>query len=673
MLAAAWSVVAGHALLTRLGGLPSRLPGAWADASHRDLLQSGDEPYQGFLDRTASALPTAQRILVLAFDPQRNDLFQWYRAAFVLFPRRVWYVPVGDLSGVRKTIPLKTGPELAGIVQAAGIAHAAFYHHPDPARSSFFSVKVGAKGDELLLTPLVPPAAVAVVPPPSPAAWRWLLGLALLLIPGLALAEAVGLGTAFADALPGRLGLGFLLGAGGTAWLMQALSLAGVRWSLQAILLAWSPFLLVGGWRWGNARRERAAVAHAPVVSTPRDRQVTLAGQVLLGLAAVLALVEVSIPVSAWGNWDAWAIWGLKAKACWEAHGLPTAFLGEAPYRFAHPDYPNGLPSVQCYLGLWAGGLDERLLRLLPWAHFLALLGILVTILDDLGAGAWRWLAAGALALTPKVLEFASIGYGDLPVAAWSLAGLAVTLRAGAGLAPLWTVALVGGLSTLVKDEGLIWAVGCLLVLAAWAAQRREAWGRVAVATVVLVLIVAPWKAYIGRLGIKPNDYVINPAAMLAALPERLPLVLKGYALEAWGPGVSMPALHDQPFADPFGESYGHLRMSFALLWYAIPLGFLLGLRAWLRAPRRELLLPLAVQAAGYLAVYLASLRDIPFHLVTTADRVLLQLSPAAFALAAGAALAGLAPATPPPAGPATATAPPTRKAPIAPPSQRKR
>jgi len=53
--------------------------------------------------------------------------------------------------------------------------------------------------------------------------------------------------------------------------------------------------------------------------------------------------------------------------------------------------------------------------------------------------------------------------------------------------------------------------------------------------------------------------------------------------------------------------------------------------------------------------VYLASSRDIPFHIVTTADRVLTQLSCVTFLIAASAAFSAPAPekVEQKPAGPA--------------------
>lgn len=636
----------------RRGGWPERLPLATAPRAARELAMAGDREYGAFLARTKDLLGGVPRLYVLAWDPNRNDLFQWYRAAFELFPTRVWYGPVpGPLPEARREIRLGIDADFARQFTGPGIDRVAFYHRPELARSAWFAASISPK-PELVLRAL--PALEPRPPASPPSRVRWWLGLLALLAPGFALATASGLDGAFRDRPSARIALAWLLGAGGTAWLMQMLSLAGVRWSLSAIAGAWSPVIIAA--LWIGFRRGRPAAGSPdpgspvptplPTVAAhadPAPARLRPLGLALLGLAGLIALVESHIPVGAWGNWDAWAIWGLKAKACWEAMGIPFGYLREPQYTFAHPDYPNGLPSVQCLLGLMAGGLDEGLLRFLTLAHFLALLALLPAALRDLGAGPWSLPLAGAIALLPKLQEFATVGYGDLPVAVWGAAGLAVLVRVHQGKAAPWTVALVGGLSTQVKDEGLLWAAGCLVALGAWTLAGRIGRTRLVVAGLVLLALVLPWKVTLHRLGIGPNDYVINPAAMLDAVPARLPLVLRGYALEMWGGGATMRGVAGQ--SDPQAEFLGHMIGTFNVLWFAIPVLLALGWRRLIASPHRELLLPVAVQVGGYLAVYLASNRDIPFHVVTTADRVLTQLSCVVFVIAASAAFGPAAPA----------------------------
>lgn len=620
------------------GGWSDRLRRISATKADRDALLTGDEALHTFLAAAKPAIGGAKRIYVLAFDPNRNDLFQWYRCAFELFPARVWYTPGPELPYGRKEIRLAVGREFAAKLTDNEIDRVAYFHKPDPAKSMWFSASVSPKS-ELVLKPLATPEPAPAAAEPSRR--RWWLGILLLLLPGFALSSATGLDAAFRDRRPARIALAWLLGVGGTAWLMQGLSLLGIRWSLGAIGGAWLP--IIGSaivMRMMRRKSEEApAMAHVLPVSPLHPSAPSWLrplGLSLLSVSALIAIVEAHIPVGAWGNWDAWAIWALKAKACREAMGIPFGYLQEAQYGFAHPDYPNGLPSVQCFLGLIAGGLDESLLRFVTLTHFLALLALLPVVLADLGAGPWSLPLAGAIALLPKLQEYGTLGYGDLPVAVWGVAGLAVLVRIHAGRAVPWTAMLIGGLSTQVKDEGLIWAAGCLIALGAWTLAGRISRKQLVIAGLVLLALVLPWKLTLKRLGIAPNDYVVNPAAMLDAMPARLPLVVRGYALEMWGGGATMLGVNGRP--DPQADILNHLLATFNILWFAIPVLLVLGWRILIASPHRELLLPLAVQVSGYLAVYLASNRDIPFHVVTTADRVLTQLSCVTFVIAASAA-----------------------------------
>ena len=634
VLGVVWAATAVYALARTVageGGLLARLPAGFAPADRRDSIRTGDPVLGGFLDRTRALAGGAPRLAILGNDPDRRDTFRWYRSAYELFPERVWYLPVpGLVLGGRARLDVE--PATAALVRDHDIRHAAYFDGANPDRHGWYALAVSGTR-RLVLDPLSAPLPRPPEPPAS--AWRWILGLLALLPLGFALSMASGVDRGFRDAPAARAALAFLFGAAGTGWLMQALSLAGIRWSLPAILAAWLPVIVVAIRR-KVPGRARAFPAPRPSMAPPsRARRW---GAAMLAAGAVVVAVQAWIPVPAWANWDAWAIGGLKAKACWEAMGIPIAFLSDPAYRFAHPDYPNGLPAVQCFLGLCAGGLDEGMLRLLSVAHWAALLALVLAVLRDLGAGEWRWLLAGGLALVPALQRYGSLAVGEVPVAAWMVAGLALLVRAHRGAVPVWTVGLAGGLCTLTKDEGLLWAIGCLAAIVVWAARGRIAWSRAIAAIAACLAVSAPARWMLWSLGIGPNDYVVDASRMLTAIPARLPVVAAGYALEAWGPGAL--AIGTAGAGGP-GAWLDHLAGTFLILWYAVPICLALGWRTLRASPYRELLLPFAVQAAGCVAVYLASIRGVEYHVVSTADRVLVEFLPATLVLVAGALLAG--------------------------------
>src|SRR6185503_4370161 len=166
---------------------------------------------------------------------------------------------------------------------------------------------------------------------------------------------------------------------------------------------------------------------------------VNAVGVALVAASVVLAVIEAAMPMSAWGNWDAWAIWNLKAKAFWFARAVPRDFLQEPLFNFMHPDYPPGLPLLQAFLGYYAGGLHESLLRGLSVLFHLMLATMLARLLGDLGVGRYRWLLAGCYACIPKVLDQASSGYADLLLSSALAGSLVCIVRAMRGVAPAWT------------------------------------------------------------------------------------------------------------------------------------------------------------------------------------------------------------------------------------------
>jgi len=220
-----------------------------------------------------------------------------------------------------------------------------------------------------------------------------------------------------------------------------------------------------------------------------------------------------------------------------------------------------------------------------------------------------------------------------LPVACGMIACLVLLVACWRGLAAPWVVGFAGGVAALMKAEGLMWGLGCLAVLVIWTVARRLRASHLAVAVVVFLALVSPWKLTARNLGLRPKDYVIEPSRMIQNLPARAPLVVKGVLYETLGSGVTLPALSGTaPFS--LARWFNHLRTKWLLLWLTVLTALVVGRRELLTPPLRETALVLLLQASAYGAVYLASIKDVSWHIVTSLDRLLLQLSPVAWALA---------------------------------------
>jgi hypothetical protein len=656
-----WALALAASLARKATQLPA-IRTAAAPTEVRAEIESGDAPYHRFLLAVHAASTASRDILVLVRDPGRNDAFHFYRAVYVLYPVRVWYVPVGFAPPVGRTFAVGVDPGLAAVVRDRGITVAGFFETDNLNRGAVYSV--AARKDSRLSFTLVP-APVLLPPAPGYGTSRpvfWLAGLAVLLAAGIAFNFAAGIARGTGPAV--TLALGLAAGAGLTAWWMTVLSLAGFRWSLPVVLVPAALAFLGAGWTWwgrpavpvaaseaGGRPALLAAAAPRPALGLT-DR----VGLALFGLAVVVAAVFSVIPLSAWSNWDAWAIWFLKAKVFRAALAVDLGFLKETAYAFSHHDYPPGLPAVQNYLMLWTGGMDARLLRCLSPVFLAALGGLIYGLVRELndGEAAHAWAAAGAFLLVPFVLEQGYNGYADLALAVGMTACLLALLRALRGKGPAWAVGLYGGFAGLVKDEGFLWALMCLAVLAGATLLRRvksfagkEIDGEPSpvpramrfasplVAVGVLLLVAGPWKATTRRLGLKPNDYVISPARMLENIPERAPMVAKGVIMETLGSGVSMAALAGADAPGPgLAGWFGNQGTKWLLVWYLALAGVAFGWRRLFRFPVAPVVAVIALQSSAYASVYLASIVNVPWHIVTSLDRLLLQLSPSVFAVA---------------------------------------
>jgi len=612
----------------------------YAPAGEQALFESGEKPYHELLSH-APAYDPGEYLLLFSVDNQGQAEFLSYRACYQLYPVKPIYIPLSFMPPASSRFSLNPDPGLLAMLRLKGVTIAAVFIRPDPARSAYYRIALDNAGKMTLVKLPMRPA-----PPPAPAPrpLMWLAGLALtalfgagfFFLSGLSGENRSGWGTAAALSLYAGIGL--------TAWLMVALGVLRVPFSIPVVMGGWVAVLAAAGVRWYFLRR--SAAPPLPAETVPVAVPIVVAekmwwpDQVGVGLAvfcACWALLAVVVPMSAWGNWDTWAVWNLKAKACWLARGIPFAMLGEPIYRFSHHDYPLGLPMLHAWLATWAGGMGERLLRLLSPFYLFTLFFLIAGLLKELGMTRGKWLVAAAFITIPKVIQQGYSGYADLPVACGMAAGLLMLVRAYRGAPVGWAVGLFGGLSALHKDEGLVWAGSSILLLAVWARRGRVKWGQVIAAGLILAVLVGPWKSVTARMGLRPNDYQVRPAQMLEDAPDRIPQIFRAVMLETIGPGVTMQGIAGMEA--PSDQWWNQFRGAWFLMWYAVLLWMVMGFRRWRREPVLAwLLLVPAVQACAYAAVYTASVAaSLPWHITTSLDRLLLQIAPSVYVLSAAA------------------------------------
>lgn len=220
-----------------------------------------------------------------------------------------------------------------------------------------------------------------------------------------------------------------------------------------------------------------------------RHKGATLIGALavdVLWMALLLSLLLSVVVVP--DDWDAWAIWGPKAKVL----AMGVGPLSDLTY-FGHADYPLLWPAVWALAGWCSGGWEELMSR--GWgAVFLGLTAWqLYRIVKRESANVVVALGAAALFVSiPKVLVVSSWSYAEAPL--WFMTSLWFGRLLQAWTGGLRDAALAGVFAALValtKNEGVLIA----LVGAGWLMVMSRV-GRaqsVLAYAVPFVLLYGPW------------------------------------------------------------------------------------------------------------------------------------------------------------------------------------
>lgn len=399
-------------------------------------------------------------------------------------------------------------------------------------------------------------------------------------------------------------GLAIGLGLGAIACLAAVVGLAGGgRGAIIAVDLAVCAAAAF-------AARGRAAVPRAVAPHWPRIDQLLA---VLVGTAAIAAVVAFAVNSAngPHGEWDAMAIWNLRARCLVRAGSGWAACFSDA---LVHADYPLLLPAAVARLWLW-GGNESTLAPIALAALFpAALLLVLYGAVARLRGCTLGLLAALTLLGTPAFLTTLDWQYADIPLAFFLLAALALLAQRDSGAAPqrgiLLCAGLAAGFAAWTKNEGA-WIVLSVVALRAGAALwsgrrdwRAAAWWGLGALPALLLLVVF-------KLALAPaSELVIGQSA-------------SSYLGRVGDP--ARYALIAAAFVGELARSTG-LLLALALALAALLLGRTPDLT--LRRAARAVLATVALIAAGYAIVYLLTPSDLGWHLQHSLGRLILQLWP---------------------------------------------
>lgn len=363
------------------------------------------------------------------------------------------------------------------------------------------------------------------------------------------------------------LGYGYLLGMFGTAFLLWSAGRLGVP--LWPPLMGLSLFLLaVLGFALNKQRVSIPTLSHDPSSKLQWKRCIIILLLILLLVRFAGLALEVWLrPLT---PWDAWTVWGLRAKL-WTELGYLAPFVepevwlndpsGEV-YTGIAWDYPLTVSLIQTWAALawgeWFAGAAN-----LPW--LLCALALALGFHGQArraGVGVLTAMIGVYLLLSLPLLNVhvALAGYADLWMAAtFGLASLALLQWLnGDGHWQLILAVLLTLACPLIKLEGAVWA------------------------TLLLPLLVF-------RL---PGRWPLLPLGAMAVVT--VVWYLNGGI--QWGPFTLTPTLVDLPYIGQYELAYTNswqalfdnllTQGSWHLLWYLVPLAALAGLPRILRDRR---------------------------------------------------------------------------------------
>jgi hypothetical protein len=317
------------------------------------------------------------------------------------------------------------------------------------------------------------------------------------------------------------------------------------------------------------------------------------------------------------GQWDAWAIWNLRARFLWRAGPDWAQVFTTAP-GWSHPDYPLLLPLSVVRLW-WYAGIETTMGPALLAALFTcSTVALLVSALWVVAGSTAGILGGLALIGLPAFVVHGASQYADTPLGFFILASVTlVCLRHCLPAPPGAATVLAGvaaGLAAWTKNEGVLFAVALLVSTGVVAAQRagppgaaREL-GLLGCGLLPVLSVVLAFKAWVslgsGQL-----------AGATRGVGVRV-LDLGRYWEVALGLRRGLIALGDGALFGP--------------AWLLVLYLALVGVRpsALARLETRVAVLALGLVLGGYAAAYVVTPVNLRWHLDASASRLWLHLWP---------------------------------------------
>lgn len=329
----------------------------------------------------------------------------------------------------------------------------------------------------------------------------------------------------------------------------------------------------------------------------------------------LVAIALVAIAVGALAaplvEWDAFAIWGFKAKVlAHESLRSSPAYFQDLTLSYSHLDYPLMLPFLTAGAYAAMGTVDDQTGKLVS-----VFLDVSIVPIVYLGL---RWklrrlpaaCLSAILAMLPAMFRYAGVGIADLPLAmfhAGSILHVARWIDQQRGQ-DLVLATLFSAFAAFTKNEGVMLAAMngvVILGFGLWDGRRR-AWLGAAAFFAGVLAVNAAWWAWSWDLPRTHEGYgqKLVSSLVLTNLPRWKEII---------------PAMLSQTRELPVWGS----------LWMLAGVMALLGWRASTRRPVLAMWFLLGLHLMGYALAYSVAPWDLAVLMPVTLDRLLLHTVPA--------------------------------------------
>jgi hypothetical protein len=358
---------------------------------------------------------------------------------------------------------------------------------------------------------------------------------------------------------------------------------------LELALVAWSAYEVF-------RRRTQWAVSGGSG-KTRMPMLLTIAA--LLGVGVATATIAAAWENNPQGNWDAWAIWNLRARFLASGPGFAARAWSPQLGPITHPDYPLLVSGLVGRSWAFGGSISTAAPEAASYAFFLALLAMVAGGVAALRGPALGLLAALALVASPAVVHEVPAQYADVPLACYLAGAMVFVLVEQPAIA-----GILAGFALWTKDEGALFLI---VFMAALMMFRRRSFWKAAAGALPAVALLLLFKEGLARGN--------APSLLAASLPGAW------QRLAAWSRYGTIAAA--------FGHEFANLGVG----WYhpILPLGTAAVALRFDAARRRDAVMVGVVALAllaGYFGIYAITANDLTWQLQTSLARILVQVWP---------------------------------------------